>query len=44
MREDVELVVAGEHRIERRQVAKRLFHDLRPRIDEDAMHSGHDIA
>ena len=34
-RKDVELAVAGEHRIERGEIAKRLFHHLRPRIDED---------
>jgi len=39
-REDVELAIAGKHGIEGREIAERLFHDLRPRIDEDAMHGG----
>ena len=43
-RKDIELVIAGEHRIERGQVAKRLFHHLRSGIDEDAMHSGDGVA
>ena len=38
-REDIELLIAGEHRIERREVAKRLLHHLRARIDKDPMHS-----
>ena len=41
-REDIELVIAGEHRVERGEVAKRLLHHLGARIHEDAMHSGSD--
>ncbi len=41
---DIELVIAGEHRIKGGQVAQRLFHHLRSGIDEDAMHSGYDVA
>ena len=43
-REDVELPIAGEHRIERAEIAKRLLDHLRPRIDEDPMHGGRGIA
>ena len=43
-REDIELAIAGEHRVERGEIAKRLFHHLRPRIHEDPMHSGSDVA
>ena len=43
-REDIELVVAGEHRIEGGEIAKRLLHHLRSRIDEDPMHSGNNVA
>ncbi len=43
-REDIELLIAGEHRIERREIAKRLFHHLGAGIDEDPMHSGSDVA
>ena len=39
-REDIELLIAGEHRVERGEIAKRLFHDLCPCFHEDAMHSG----
>ena len=43
-RKDVELAVAGKHGVERGKIAQRLFHDLRPRIDEDAMHGGRNAA
>ena len=43
-REDIELVIAGEHRIERREIAKRLLHHLRAGIHKDPMHSGNDVA
>ncbi len=43
-RKDIELVVAGEHGIERRQISECLFHDLRPRIDEGSMHGWRDAA
>ena len=39
-REDVELVVAGEHRIEAGEVAKGLLHHLGAGIDEDSMDAG----
>ena len=38
-REDIELPIAGEHRVERGEIAQRLFHDLCACFDEDAMHS-----
>ena len=43
-RKDVELVIAGEHGIEGGEIAKRLLHHLRSRIDEDPMHRGHNVA
>jgi hypothetical protein len=43
-REDVELPIAWEHRIERAEIAKRFLHHLSPRIDEDPMHGGRSIA
>ena len=42
--EDVELVVTGKHGVESGEIAKRFFHHLRTRIDEDAMHGGRDAA
>src|ERR1700733_5661221 len=36
-REDVELVIAGKHRIKRRQIPERLLHDLCTCIHKDAM-------
>ena len=44
LREDVELLIAGEHRIERRQAAESFFHYLRPCVHENAVHSGDDGA
>ena len=41
-REDVELLIARKHGIERRQVPKRLFHHLRAGIHKDPVHSGDD--
>ena len=43
-RKDVELSIAGKHGVERRKIAQRLFHHLRPRIDEDTMHGGRNAA
>src|SRR5258708_2127151 len=43
-REDIELVVAREHRIKSREIAKRLFHHLRSCIDEDPMYCWSGIA
>ncbi len=43
-REDIELAIAGKHGIERGEIAKRLFHHLRARIDEDPMHGWDGIA
>jgi hypothetical protein len=43
-REDIEFMVAGEHRVERGEIAQRLFHHLCPCIDEDPMHSRGGVA
>ena len=40
--EYIEFLVAGKHRVERGEIAERFFHDLRSRIDENAMHGGRD--
>ena len=41
-REDIEFLIAGEHRVERREVSKRLLHHLGASVHKDAMHSGRD--
>jgi hypothetical protein len=41
-REDIEPPIAGEHRIERREIAQRFFHDLCACLYENAMHRGRD--
>src|SRR6266851_931578 len=43
-REDIELVVAREHRIERGEIAKRLLHHLRSCVDEDPVYCRSGIA
>ena len=43
-RKDVELVIAWKHGVEGGEIAKRLLHHLRPRIDEDPMHRGNNVA
>ena len=40
---DIELSVAGEHGVERGKVPKRLFHDLRTGLNEDAVNCGGDV-
>ena len=42
-RKDVELVIAGEHRVERGQIAKRLFHHLGPRVYKHPMDGRNDV-
>ena len=37
-------MIAGKHRIEGGEIAKRFLHHLRPRIHKDTMHSGNDVA
>ena len=43
-REDIELSVAGEHRVEGGKIAQRLLDHLRPRIDEDPVNGGDGVA
>ncbi len=41
---DIELVIAGEHGVEGREIAKCLLHHLRTRIHKYPMHRGNDVA
>ncbi len=43
-REDIELLIAREHRVERREISKRLFHHLSAGIDEDPMNGRDGVA
>jgi len=42
--EDVEPLIAREHRVEGGEIAERLLHHLGPRIHKDTMHIGSNIA